>query len=243
VPVVTLTIDRACRGRLRPAILPTLAAAACIALFVAAGLWQHGRMEQKLALRAQLDAAAALPPSPLPATMDWTGWRYRQVALAGTFDAAHQILLDNRVHEGRAGYEVFAPLALDDGRTVLVDRGWVVAGPTRAELPAVPPPTGPVTVPGRINQVPAYVELAAEAPTGPLWQHLDLARYAKATGLAVLPVIVEQSAPAAPGDALVRDLRAPDVGVDTHRIYMVQWFTFAAMVAGLWLYFTWKRSR
>ena len=54
------------RRRFRPALVPTLAAIAAIALFVAAGNWQRDRMEQKLALRAQFDAAMAAPPVALP---------------------------------------------------------------------------------------------------------------------------------------------------------------------------------
>ncbi|MCC6194935.1 MAG: hypothetical protein IT518_10755, partial [Burkholderiales bacterium] len=65
--------------RFRPALLPTLAAFAAAALFVAAGLWQHDRMRQKLALRAQVDAAARQAPVPLPVTTDWSAWRYRPV--------------------------------------------------------------------------------------------------------------------------------------------------------------------
>ena len=229
--------------RTRPAFVPTLAAGACVALFVAAGVWQHGRMEQKLALRAQLDAAAAHPATTLPADADWAGWRYRPVAIEGTFDGAHQVLLDNRVHEGRAGYEVVAPFRLADGRSVVVERGWVPLGATRAQLPDVPPPAGAVTVRGRLNLPPVYVELARDAATGPVWQNLDLKRYAQFAGVALLPVIVEQTVPAADGDTLVRERPAPDFGVDTHRIYMVQWFIFAAMVAGLWTWFTWRPAR
>jgi surfeit locus 1 family protein len=227
----------------RPAIVPTLAAIACVALFGAAGVWQHGRMEQKQALRAQLDAALAHPPVPLPVTADWAAWRFRPVRVTGTFDAARQVLVDNRVHDGKAGYEVVAPFALDDGRTVLVDRGWVAGGATRAQLPDVPPPAGTVSVQGRVNLPPAYVELARDADAGPVWQNLDLKRFAAVTGRELLPVLVEQTAPATSGDTLVRERPAPDFGVDMHRIYMVQWFIFAAMVAGLWGWFTWKRAR
>jgi surfeit locus 1 family protein len=227
----------------RPAIVPTLAAVACVALFGAAGVWQHARMEQKLALRSQLDAALAHPPEPLPATVDWAAWRYRPVQVTGTFDAPRQVLLDNRVHDGKAGYEVVAPFALLDGRTVLVDRGWVPGGPTRAQLPDVPPPAGTVSVQGRVNVPPNYVELARDVAAGPVWQNLDLKRFAAVTGHELLPVVIEQTVPAAPGDALVRERPAPDFGVDMHRIYMVQWFIFAAMVAGLWAWFTWKRAR
>ncbi|MFO1316056.1 MAG: SURF1 family protein [Burkholderiales bacterium] len=230
--------------RVRIALAPTLAAVAVVGVCFAAGHWQRDRMEQKLALRAQLDAANAAPAVALPPAADWAAWRYRTVVAGGTFDGKRQFLLDNRVHGGRVGFEVVAPLALDDGRVVLVNRGWVPAGPTRAELPTAPPPAGPVRVQGRLN-IPAtgYLELARDAAPDGVWQNLDPARFAQATGVAVLPVVVEQTAATGGGDALVREWPAPDFGVEKHRIYMLQWYAFAATAAALWLYFTFRRRR
>lgn len=231
------------RRRIRPALVPTVAAIAGVALFVVAGNWQRDRMEQKLALRAQFDAAMAAPPAALPDLRDWTPWRYRQVVLTGFYDATRQILLDNKVHDGRSGYQVVAPLTLADGRAVLVNRGWVAGGATRVELPKVVPPAGIVSVLGRINIPPAgYVELKHEAPAGPVWQNLDPQRFVQLTGVAVPPIVVEQTAPVERGDNLVRDWPAPDFGAERNRIYMYQWYTFAAMAAGLWLFFTMRRS-
>lgn len=231
-------------ARFRPAFLPTFAAFAGIVVFVVAGNWQRGRMEQKLDLGAQLAAAEAAAPVALPVTDAWTAWRFRPVYATGIFDAQRQILLDNKVYQGRVGYEVVTPFALADGRVVLVDRGWVAAAASRSDLPAVPPPSGAVTVQGRVNSPPgAYIELQRTAPVGPVWQNLDLPRFTQVTGLSVLPVLLEQTAPTQSGDSLVRDWPAPDLGVDKHRIYMVQWYAFAAMAAGLWLYFTIRAAR
>jgi surfeit locus 1 family protein len=230
--------------RFRPAFVPTLAAIAGIAVFVAAGNWQRDRLDQKLALRAQLAAAAARPPAAFPQTGNWAAWRYRAVVATGAFDAARQILLDNKVRGGRAGFEVVTPLALADGRVVLVNRGWIAGGATRADLPTVPPPAGTVAVRGRINVPPAeYLELARDAAPGPVWQNLDLARYAQATGIAVEPVILEQTEAIGGNDVLARDWPAPDLGVDKHRIYMLQWYAFAGTAAGLWLYYTLRRRQ
>lgn len=228
----------------RPALVPTLAAIVVVAVCVSAGLWQRGRMEQKLALRAQVEAASRADPVAIPRAAQWDDWRFRPVRATGTFDATHQILVDNRIRGGRAGYDVFAPLALADGRVVLVDRGWVAAGASRADVPQVPPPAGQVTVTGRINRPPgAYLELAGATVNGRVWQNLDIPRYEAATGLAVLPVIVEQTASAAPGDDLVRQRPAPDTGAEKHMSYMLQWFAFAATTIVLWGYFTWRRPR
>ena len=107
-----------------------------------------------------------------------------------------------------------------------------------------------MTVHGRVN-IPAahYVELARAAPAGGVLQNLDPARFAVASGLPVLPIVLEQTAPligpagAADTDTLVRNWPAPDFGIDKHRIYMVQWYLFAATAAGLWLFLNLRRSR
>ncbi len=228
-------------GRMRRA-LPTVAMIAAVALCVAAGNWQRGRMAQKEALGARLAAAAATPVVPLPAAVaDWSTWRFRQVELAGRYDAAHQILIDNKVHAGRAGYHVVTPLVLEDGRAVLVNRGYAPAGLTRAELPAAPPPPGERRVRGRVNLPPAdYVELRDAPPQGAVWQNLDPAKFTVATGLAVLPIVVEATEG---DDGLVRDWPRPDAGTDKHRIYMMQWYAFAALAFGLWAWFTLARRR
>jgi len=230
--------------RRRPAALPAIATVLGIALFVFAGNWQHGRMNQKLALRAQLDAAAAAAPVALPDAAMWIDWRFRPVELEGRFDAGRQFLVDNKVEAGRVGYHVITPLLLTDGRAVLVDRGFVAAGASREMLPDVPPPAGPVSVRGRINIPPArYVELQKAAATGKVWQNLDPARFAQVSGLPVVPVVIEQTEPLGPDDRLARQWAIPDAGVEKHRIYMVQWYVFALLAGGLWLWFAWRRRR
>jgi len=222
-----------------PPMLPTFAMLVAVAIFVTAGNWQRARMDAKESLRAQLDAATARGPAPLPQdVVDWSAWRFRPVTATGTFDADHQILIDNKVHEGNVGFDVVTPLRLNDGRIVLVDRGFVPAGPSRQMLPTAPPPSGSVTVRGRIN-LPAtqYFELGHEMPAGPLWQHLDVRRYAEATRLSVLPVVIEATMPTGSDDALARDRPAPDLGIERHRIYMVQWYAFAAMALAFWAWF------
>ena len=221
--------------------MPTAAALVTVVLCVAAGNWQHRRMHEKEVLQETMRQAASMAPVALPeAVDDWSAWRFRQVSATGEYDSRHQILIDNRVHAGRVGFDVVTPLRLADGRTVLVDRGWIALGASRATLPAAPPPAGVITVNGRID-VPRrnYLELGgASPPTGPLWQHLDPARFTQATGIDVPPIVVETTDAASGG--LVADFPVPDAGIDTHLSYMVQWYTFAAMAAGLWAWFTFR---
>ena len=227
--------------RIRPRLLPTFAAVAVVAVCVAAGNWQKSRMHAKEALRAQYDAAVALPPvalESLPPDADWTSQRYRPVIATGEYVASKQMLIDNKVVAGRAGFHVVTPLALPNGRVVLVNRGWIALEASRSALPQAMPPGGEVTVSGRIaTPAAAYFELKPDVPTGPLKQHLDPARFAADTGLRVLPIVVEATGTPVPDDRLLRAWPAPDFGIDTHRIYMMQWYAFALLAALLWVWF------
>ncbi len=220
---------------------PTLAACVLIVLFLAAAFWQYTRMQAKEALQAKLETGTAQAAVDLPRDVgDWSGWRYRRVQLSGRYDAPHQILIDNRTDEGRVGYHVVTPLKLQDGRAVLVDRGFVAQRGPRSNVPEVPVADGDVVVRGRITLPGRYLELGHAAPEGRVWQNLDPGRYAAATGLRVLPIVIEEDADDVRGDGLRRNWPAADLGIDTNRSYMLQWIAFALVVAGLW---TWFRFR
>jgi surfeit locus 1 family protein len=229
-------------ARLKRAV-PTVATLVAVVVFVVAGNWQRGRMHDKEALAARFAAAERASPIPISRVdANAEEMRFRLVEASGRFDAKRQILLDNRVHRGRIGYHVFAPLALSDGRAVLVNRGFVPAGATRADVPVVPPPAGEVAIRGRINHPPPrYLEPGGARSEGLVWHNLDLARYESATGLRVLPFVIEQVDGG--GDGLVRDWPQPDYSSDKHRVYMLQWYAFAALAAGLWAWFTLRRRR
>lgn len=228
--------------RRRPGWLPTLATVAVIAVCVAAGNWQRDRMHQRDALRARYDAASITPPVALPTDLsDVSQWRFRAVYATGTFDAGHQILIDNRVREGRVGYDVVTPLRMADGRVVLVDRGFAPQGASRSELPDAPPATGEVTVRGRIAVPPSrFFDVGDARPLGVLWPHLDPPQFSQVTGIEVLPIVIEATAPSGGDAGLDRAWPPPDLGSERNLSYMVQWYTFAALAACLWLWFTFR---
>jgi surfeit locus 1 family protein len=135
-------------------------------LFLSLGRWQWGRAEQKRELWAQFERGTGEVVS--PGTRPLTGLpRYTRVRVEGRWEPRRQFLLDNRTHDGRAGYEVLTPLWLDDGRVVLVNRGWVPFGGYRDRLPDVAADfadlvtgtagaaTARVAVSGRLDELPS----------------------------------------------------------------------------------------
>lgn len=238
---------RSVQHRFRPTRWPTLGAIALIVATLLLGNWQRHRAAEKTALQAQYDAMRAAGPAPITAFLGElrerpAALRYRALTLRGEYEGAQQIYLDNRVHEGRAGYEVVTPFRIEGVvERVLVDRGWIAQGASRAQLPFVPTAKGVREIVGRVNLPPQhYVELARqEAPTV-LWQNLDIARLSAHSGLPLLPIVIELDE--RERDGLVRAWPEPNFGREQHVSYMVQWYSLAALTLVLYVALNWRKT-
>ncbi|WP_324780191.1 SURF1 family protein [Thiobacillus sedimenti] len=219
-----------------PGVWPTLAALFFFVLTLELGNWQLGRAEAKRALQDRYDVALREAPIHVGGEpLDPESVLYRKLEVRGVFDAAHTILLDNRIYQGVAGYHVLTPLMIEGGSlAILVNRGWVAVGRSRAQPPFPPTPEGTVHLEGiAVDPHSRYLELAPTAPQGRVWQNLDFARYAASTRLRLQPVMLLQTSALA--DGLRRDWPRPDAGVTMHEGYAIQWYGLAATLAVLWL--------
>jgi len=242
--VLTASRFEASRAGRRKAWAALVLLAMAVAVTASLGRWQLNRAEEKQALLEQEEAGRQMPPlrlSSASSPADLKPWR--QAEASGHWLADRTVLLENRMSGSRPGFWVVTPLVLDSGAAVAVLRGWLPRpmpdGPVAVETPA-----GEVTVRGvLLSQIPRLLDLArfggraqdlpSEWPGSkgepPRLQNLDLAAYGHAAGLALLPVVLEQT-DAAP-DGLGRDWAGPPANVDTHRGYALQWFSFAAIAA------------
>ena len=204
------------------------------------GQWQLRRADQKETLQAAVEAQNMLPAldnRALAATKSVADQMHRTVALQGEWQARHTVYLDNRPMSGKTGFWVFTPLTLQDsGQVILVRRGWVPRNfNDRALLPDVQTPAGLVTVTGRIAPPPSKLYEFKGVDGGRLRQNIDLSAFRLETGLPLLDVSLLQTG--GPGEGLLRDWAAPNLGVDKHYGYAFQWFGLFALVVGLYGWF------
>ena len=226
-----------------PGLVPTLAAAAFIALTVYLALWQAHRAEEKLARQAAYEERMREPPVELTGAVESAdALVYRRVRAAGHWLADRQVFVDNKVHAGRAGFEVVTPLELAGRQdAVLVNRGWVERDAGYPRPPRVDVPAGDVVVTGIATGPTArFLELGPGAISGNVFQNLTIERFRQWSGMRVLPVVVLADEP---GAGLAAVTEHPDAGVEQHRQYEATWFLLAGTVLVLWIALNLKRAR
>lgn len=225
----------------------TLVVVVVLCVFIALGRWQWGRGVAKDALAAQFtrggDAVLELGgqgTDVLP--------RFALLRVRGEWEADRQFLLDNRTREGRAGYEVLTPLRLEDGRRVLVNRGWIPFSGRRDRLPEVVSglPRGAVTVQGRLDALPTAglaSGRAAPALTG-AWPRVTsfptTAELAAALGASLEPRVVLMDATEPAGYR--RDWRPFVKGPEQNYSYALQWWSFGVLLLVLYGVLNTKRK-
>ena len=219
-----------------------LAGLVLFALLMNLGLWQLGRAGEKSALESRWEARAAMPavtpealrPDPLSGEAG-AALADRQVRWQASFTASDYLLLDNRLHRGRAGYHGIA-LAGSDAGLIPVNLGWLAGDPSRRTTPTPTLPEGRVVIEGRIY-VPSGTPLMMQKPEPPAalpatvqtlyWD--DWAQTLTAlTGRDVLPYEI-RIAPESPL-ALKAEWPIVNQSPSKHIGYAVQWFAMALVL-------------
>ena len=228
----------------RPSIALTVTLVILAALFGRLGSWQLERKAEKELLFERFEQAPSLS---IGEALE-SGARFARVEARGRFDARRHLLLDNRIFRGRAGVHVLTPLLLDDGRTVLVNRGWLPLPPDRSSLPEIPEDDAPRTVRGRLNELPVAGQRLGEADrlTTDRWPQLityfDTDAVEAALGQPLEPWLIQLD-PADTAGFEGREWKAAVMEPKVHGGYAVQWFSLMTASILIWITLGVRRAR
>lgn len=136
--------------RFKPKIWAIVLMVVFILIFSSLGRWQLNRAEEKTTKHEQIQLYTKQSPINLPAVLvKLRDFEYREVEIRGEFANDKTILLDNKTHQGRAGYHVITPIKiLNSTLYVPINRGWIELGRDRLTLPKIPLIEGEVTIIG-----------------------------------------------------------------------------------------------
>lgn len=229
--------------------------------FISLGNWQLSRANERRVIAEAIERGRSREAVNLDATTDDKDLLpWRPAKAEGIWLNKYSLLLDNRNLEGKPGLWLATPLKLEDGRALLVLRGWLarplstLPGNMQTPMKNFQAPPGMQKVSGEISlRVPRLYELwspiarpekglpdnwpiggdeKSPATTETLLrvQNLDVNELSHRTGLRFLPVVLMQLDEV--DDGLTRVWPGPSVDSDKNIGYAIQWFGFAA-IAGL----------
>ena len=103
-------------------------------LFFSLGLWQIERGQTKTNLLDDFEKKILEKPS----YINQKSQKWDRVYVEGKWDSSKQILIDNVIRRGIAGYKVLTPLIMKEtDQLILVDRGWIKQNTFRDQLPDI----------------------------------------------------------------------------------------------------------
>jgi len=192
------------------------------------GMWQLSRMGEKEARLALIEEKQRAGTAELSGVLnqqqniqDWP------VTFTGRPDTNKIMLLDNRIVEGKTGYEVLVPVETNAG-WVIVNAGWIKGHPDRT-LPAVHYEGGLQTFSGTISvpgDNPMISETAKKGQAFPLVvQQIDTQKLSELTAYPlrhfVIQLDVDNNTP------FVRRWQPVVMSPQKHLGYALQWFLLA----------------
>ncbi|MCC1492146.1 SURF1 family protein [Cognatishimia sp. F0-27] len=195
------------------------------------GTWQMQRLAWKEGILSEIETVIAGPPQPLPVLVDPSAQRYQPVMLTGAIEAEGLYVLVSVKRQG-AGWRIVSSFVTDDGRRVLVDRGF-----TPVDQKDTPLATGAVRLRGNLHWPDDRTSSTPENdPAANTWFARDIGAMAEALRTEPLLVIAAEMSPP---DAHVTPMPVDTSGIpNDHLQYAVTWFLLAAvwlLMTGLWI--------
>ena len=240
-------------GRRKGLLGPAISALVAFSLLIGLGVWQVERKAWKEHLIDAIGRKLAADPVDLPAAASWTQleraqWEFRRVRFAAELQNHEQALVYTsgstlRTDVSGPGYWVFTPARTREG-IVPVDRGFVPLDRKAATDQIAVQAAYPADIVGVLRWPDARSWFTPGGdPNRNIWFVRDPVAIAteKHWG-AVPPFYVEQEAPVPPGGIPAPGKLTPNLP-NNHLQYAITWFGLAAVLAGMFGAFVWRRHR
>jgi surfeit locus 1 family protein len=235
-------------------LVPALLVLAAFSVLIALGNWQVRRLAWKEDLVARATERPNGPIEPLPPASNWTDFNiaegeYRPYRAVGHFRHDKEALVFTSLPNpkgsfGGPGYWIVTPFVLNDGGTVLVNRGFVPQGRHQAAERPEPRNDGDETTTGlmRPNE-PHNFLLPENDPEKNIFFARNIEELAAAKKLAgpIAPFTLDLVAAETPPGGLPQAGETRISFPNNHLQYAVTWYGLAAALAAVSAAFFWRR--
>lgn len=227
----------------RPGKFMTIVLLLLTVLFLTLGTWQSKRALVKETTEQQHQQATTLSLDNAISL----GSRFARIEVTGHYDPDRHILLDNQIWRGQSGVYVFTPFYTDDGKAILVNRGWLPLAPDRKTMPDMPTPDHQTILRGMLNILPVPGRVLGDADQlskddwPQLVTYLKLADISESLEIQLEKWIIQLSKSEQAGFE-GRDWKPVFMSSSRHRGYAFQWFALASTSIIMWLIIGFKKT-
>lgn len=223
-------------------------------LFAFLGNWQVNRLAEKEAMLGAIEERIGNDPIFLPPLAEWIGfdpqtYNYRPLSVTGIFDHSKTVLVftalvgANGTHSG-PGYWVVAPLMLDQGGAIFVNRGFI---PERLAGQFKEGGVGPVEEVTIIGTGRVSEKINSFTPGTDFQNRIEWVRNIERLSQFVdedmgpfAPIYLDAAASSA--GALPQGGETKLTIVNRHLEYAMTWYSLALLTPGL-LFFWWRNNK
>lgn len=224
-------------------------AAVLVIGFVRLGIWQLDRLDERRTDNSLIEERGSVPPALLPELIalhgaDPEGLIHRRAIVEGRYRQDLEFFSVGRTYGDRSGTLVATPFELADGTLMVVLRGLVPSDTEGPPAEGFEPPSGAVTLTGRLDDGEEPLRIGEPAPEGGIItsiSRVDLDFIDTWMPGAVVPIslLLDSQDPEAIGPSPVR-LPDEELTEGSHLGYAIQWFAFALIVAVGVGYLVWR---
>lgn len=202
------------------------------AILITLGMWQLRRLHWKEGMIAEIQSRIDSAPAALPAAVD-PSMKYAPVYVSGE-TTGQEIDVLSGTRELGGGYQVVSGFVTDDGRRILLDRGFVDQDHKRELRPPVR-----LEVAGNLHW-PDEKGSATPAPnmTENIWFARDVP--AMAAELGTEPILIVAAEIRGDGQGVRPIPIAIESIPNNHLSYAMQWFMIAVAWAGMTVALIWR---
>lgn len=217
---------------MRRYLFPVLIGVIGCGILLALGIWQLQRLQWKETMLAEIESRIEGAPAVLPEGYE-SQMKYLPVVVSGT-TTGEEIDVLSGTKESGGGYQVISAFVTDDGRRILLDRGFVDQDHKRDPRPPVA-----LEVAGNLH----WPEEKGSATPAPnlaenIWFARDVPAMAEKLGTEPLLVVAAEVRGDPQG---VEPIPLAVEGIpNNHLSYAVQWFMIAAVWAGMTVALIWR---
>ncbi len=207
-------------------------------ILIGLGSWQIQRLHWKEGLIATIDARIHREPTDIvslpPAEAD-----YRPATARGIFQNDKSFYLLAISLTGEGGYHILTPLQLEDGRYLLVDRGWISYAMRDKDFSR---PSGAVTVHG-VARVPEHHRIQSQNDAiHNNWYQIDLSVMAQQISIpAFLPYILEADSNPNEGGYPIGGQTRIELP-NNHLSYAVTWYGLALVLVIIYVVSSYRKD-